>query len=52
MAIGSEAHVYSEGAQGIGHDVDIATNAPYSLTVGAYGTVTPGMTNAIVVGVP
>jgi len=52
MAIGSEAHVYSEGAQGIGFDVDIATNAPYSLAVGAYGTVTPGMTNAIVVGVP
>lgn len=52
MAIGSEAHVYSEGAQGIGHDVDIATNAPYSLAVGAYGTITPGMTNAIVVGVP
>lgn len=52
MAIGSEAHVYSEGAQGIGYDVDIATNAPYSLAVGAYGTITPGMTNAIVIGVP
>ena len=52
MAIGSEAHVYSEGAQGIGYDVDIATNAPYSLAVGAFGTVTPEMTNAIVVGVP
>ena len=52
MAIGSEAHVYSEGAQGIGYDVDIATNAPYSLAVGAFGTVTPGMTNAIVIGVP
>ena len=52
MALGSEAHVYSEGAQGVGFDVDIATNAPYSLAIGYAGTIQSGMTNAIVIGVP
>jgi len=52
IALGSEAHVYSEGAMGVGYDVDIATNSPYSMGIGLHATIPSGMTNAIVIGMP
>lgn len=52
MAIGSEAHSYSEGGQAIGFDTDIATNSPFSLAVGMNASIPMNTTNAIVIGVP
>lgn len=52
VAIGSESHVYSEGSQAFGYDTDIPNTSPYSLAIGANASISAGMTNAIVIGVP
>ena len=52
IAIGSESHVYSEGSHGFGYDTDIHNTSPYSLAIGANASISAGMTNAIVIGVP
>lgn len=52
MAIGSESHVYSEGSQAVGFDTDIPEGSPYCLAIGVNASVDPGMTNAIVIGMP
>lgn len=51
-AIGSESHVYSEGSQAFGFDTDIPEGSPYCLAIGVNASVDPGMTNAIVIGMP
>lgn len=52
LAIGSESHVYSEGSQAFGFDSDIPEGSPYSMALGLNASVSSGMTNAIVIGMP
>ena len=52
MAIGPSTHIKSEGAVGLAYYSTIETNSPFSLAIGSRVKIDPGMTNAIVIGVP
>ena len=52
MAIGPSTHIKSEGAVGLAYGSTIETNSPFSLAIGSRVKIDPGMTNAIVIGVP
>lgn len=52
MAIGPSTHIKSEGSVGLAYYSTIETNSPFSLAIGSRVKIDPGMTNAIVIGVP
>ncbi len=52
IAAGPSTHVKSEGSVAFSYSTVIETNSPFSLAIGSKIKIDPGMTNAIVIGVP
>lgn len=52
VAIGPSSHIKAEGSIGLGYYNIVETNSPFSLAIGSNVNIQPGITNAIVIGVP